>query len=70
MRLIALAATLCLFGILSAAPAYANRSNPSGTAGKFLYNKNHHVMEYCDGTTGSRWVMRERAVPHAPTRQA
>ena len=46
MRSILLAMVLCLLAI----PAHANCTNPARIAATIIYNADHHVLQYCDGT--------------------
>lgn len=52
-RLSSALAVLLLVAGLSASPAKADCANPSGPEGRMMYNADHNVMQFCDGT---HWI--------------
>src|ERR1035437_95319 len=53
-RLLFSAFLISVFCLLAFAPAaQANCASPVGSAGNIMYNKDHHVPQYCDGTN---WI--------------
>jgi len=45
--------------VLFCPSAWAACSSPSGTTGKFIYNSDYHVIQYCDGTN---WIETGRSL--------
>ncbi|NCC23366.1 MAG: DUF1566 domain-containing protein, partial [Alphaproteobacteria bacterium] len=63
---IATALVISAVCLLSPGPARAQCADPVATAGKMIYNADHSMAQYCDGTN---WVAmgREASAPTGPT---
>jgi len=60
MNRLALSGLLVLACLMAVRTAHANCASPTGVAGQIIYNHDHHVPQYCNGT---KWLAFTVPVP-------